>query len=179
MCLRSTPPLTPYERELADGIIALDGSFNVRNQINTLAWHPEIVKIALGLASLTFGEAFITSPDADVLRAFLWELDPEKRGQIEGHAGIGPDATPTATRVWAGDHGKHLFALIAAGDYVVLLINLFRKWENLVSIGERKRYEDRLAGSTLKGVAWVVDGEMKTTEGPRPALEFLLPRPER
>jgi hypothetical protein len=176
----TTYPRTPYEQDLADAIIALGPTFRVRNEINILAWHAEIVKMALGLASLTFGDNFIASADADLLRAFLREQDPTKRSRIplKGHAGIGPNSTPTATRVWAGDDDKHLFVIMAAGDGVALLINLFGKYENLVRIGDRATYESHLPGAVLKGLGWVVDADLKTTEGPRSAEQLLLPRPQ-
>jgi hypothetical protein len=178
--INSEEPRTEYEEELANAIIALGTTHKMKIEINLRAWHAEMVKMALGLGCLTFGEKFIKSGDADLLRSFLHELDLENRDRIPvvGSVGINENSKPTATRVWAGDDDKHLLAIMAADDSVGLLINLFGKYENVVRIGERRRYDSDLPGRVLKGVAWVVDADLKKTDGPRPAEELLLPRAE-
>ncbi len=72
---------TPYEIELANAVIAQGASLPLRNEISVVAWHREIVKMALGLSCQTLGDAYLRSAGADLLRAFLHENDPEKLNQ--------------------------------------------------------------------------------------------------
>lgn len=73
--LNGQHPLTRYDHELLHAFTSLDGSERVRCSIDLNTWHRAIVKIALGLASQTFGADFVTSSAAAVLRAYLWEPD--------------------------------------------------------------------------------------------------------
>jgi hypothetical protein len=168
---------TPYEIELANAVIAQGASLPLRNEISVVAWHREIVKMALGLSCQTLGDAYLRSAGADLLRAFLHENDPEKREGVplRGHAGLGPDAGPRLTQFWHPGGDEHLLALISTGDKIGFAVNLFGKYENLVEVEATGAFHDVLPGTAIKGVCWIVDPEVKTTEGPRP-IESLLKR---
>ncbi len=170
-------PHTQYELELASGLERLGQKLNVANSISIVAWHRELVKMALGLSCLTFGDAYITSAHANVLRTFLREPDPDKRARIpvRGTVGIAPNTTPAITGFWHPGGEEHLFALIQAGSGgVAFVANLFGKYENTVEVDPGGSYASMLPGTILKGVCWVIDGNSKQTKGPAPVEQVML-----
>jgi hypothetical protein len=140
----------------------------VQNQISTTAWHRELVKMALGLACQVFGDPFVTSMDADRLRAFLREDDVTKRAamKIPGFVGVSEDSQPRLTANWHPGGDEHLFGLIVDGNAVVFLANLFGRFENGVQVTTEKVFVDALSGMSATGLGWVVDPDAKTTVGP-------------
>lgn len=172
-------PHTAYETELAAAVIAQGASIPLRNEISVVAWHREIVKMALGLSCQTLGDSYLRSGGADLLRAFLRENDPDKRARIplRGHAGIGSNTEPRLTQFWHPGGDEHLLALISTGDRIGFAVNLFGKYENLVEVDATGSFHSLLPGTAFKGVCWVVDPEAKTTEGPKSLGELLKRRP--
>jgi hypothetical protein len=160
----------PYDDGIVSDLIALGASLPVQNQISTTAWHRELVKIALGLACQVFGDPFVTSKDADRLRQFLREHDVTKRSamKIPGHVGISDDRRPRLTANWHPGGDEHLFGLIVDGNAIVLVANLFGRFENLVQVTTETAFVDALGGMSATGIGWIVDPDAKTTIGPNP-----------
>lgn len=166
---------TQYDLELANAVIATGGRLPLKFEVSLVAWHREIVKMALGLACLQLGTPYIGSPGATILRKFLHENDPNLRDniQLHGHAGLSPHLTPSLTKFWHPGGDEHLFALISTGDKIAFVANLFGKYENLVEVDMTGAFHALLPGTSLKGVCWLVDPEAKATRGPL-ALEELM-----
>jgi hypothetical protein len=167
----------PYEEELIRSWTAVGNQLQIENDLNIVSWDREIVKIALGLTCKTMGDCFTTSDDAQLLRRFLFHDDPEERAKIEIHGSIGigsEDLTPKITSMWHPGGEQHLFALLGISEGLVFIANLFGNYENTVQVSSSIAYNSMLPGSTLPGVAWLIDGHAKTTEGPKPIREFLV-----
>jgi hypothetical protein len=176
--VNDSSPHTDYELELANAVSTHGSSLSLTNNISLVAWHREVVKMALGLACQSLGDKYIASKGAGLLRAFLQEDDPAKRERIElhGHVGLGPEAAPSTTSFWHPGGSEHLLALIATGGKVAFVVNLFGRYENLVEVDDTGAFDSLLPGTAMKGVAWIVDPEAKTTQGPLP-VETLFRRP--
>jgi hypothetical protein len=168
----------PYNDGLASDLIALGTPFPIRQAIDTTAWHREIVKMALGLACMTFGDAFTTSAAAEKLRTFLREDDAEQRATmgLHGFVGLGDAATPVLSKGWHPGGDEHLFALVESDGRIVFVANLFGRFENFVEISRESTLMGKLSGALMKGVCWLVDPETKTTSGPTP-IEGVIPIP--
>lgn len=170
----SPGPPGDHEKALVDALIALPTPYKVKNKVSVVAWHRELVKIALGLACKNL-PGFVSSPSADRLRAFLAEHDADKREQmmLPGNVGV-LNAGPTITRGWHPGGDEHLFAIIEVDHRLALVANLFGRYENIVEIDATGQFAGALPGSPpMRGLAWIVDGVAKTTRGPIPLVELL------
>lgn len=173
--INEEPGHDAYNDGLVNDLIALGNQFNLKNRISIAAWDRELVKMALGLASQTFGTAFIGSPSADRLRAFLHEQDANRRAALglRGSVGIANDTTPRLTAAWHPGADEHLFCLVETDARVAFVANLFGRFENFVEIGDDAAFLGRLPGRNIKGLSWVVDAEAKTTTAATP-IETII-----
>jgi hypothetical protein len=165
--LPMTSGMSGYEVALlADLQVAHRKQMDFSHFIGIDTWNRALVKIGLGLASLTIGPEYVLSEDAKTLRAYLWERDFAKRMQIpvRGRGGAVWNAEPEATKPFKIQQHEHLFMLNVAGPAIALVCRLFGKWEKLVRVASTNQFHDRLPEHT--GVAWIVDALAKRTRGP-------------
>lgn len=175
--INGASPRRAYDDELVEAFSGLGQSLRVSYTIDTLSWHRAIVKMALGLVCQTFGDDFVRSSSADMLRAYLREADPARRDAMGLHGRGGPlVAEPSVTRYLHPGGDEHLFVLTATGPKLGFAANLFGRFENIVLLDESGRFAERLPGlrdDAAKGLAWVVNPSAKTTRGPVPLVDLI------
>lgn len=174
--INAQPPGTDaYNDGLVQDLMALGNQYNLQNQVSIVAWDRELVKMALGLAALTFGESFVTSGAADRLRAFLHEQDADRRAALglRGSVGIANDTTPKLTAAWHPGGDEHLFGLIETDARIALVANLFGRFENFVEVSDDVTLLGVLPGRHIKGVIWLVDPDAKTTTAATPLEDVI------
>lgn len=171
------PGSDSYNDGLVQDLIGLNNQFNLQNRVSIVAWDRELVKMALGLASLTFSDAFVGSTSADRLRTFLHEEDADRRAALglSGSVGIANDTTPKITAAWHPGADEHLFALIENDATIAFVANLFGRFENFVAVSDDAAFMGKLPGRSIKGITWIVDPDAKTTTAATPLEDVLRP----
>lgn len=176
--INGSSPRRAYDDELVSALEALPPTWDLRFEIDTFAWHRAIVKMALGLASQTFGHDFVVSSAAARLRQYLWEQDPVRRNALDLHGRGGALVSkPTITSVIHPGGDEHLFALVSTGSGLCLAANLFGRFENIVRIDEGEQFAERLPvdpAGVLRGVGWIVEPIRKVTTGPIPIGALIV-----
>lgn len=164
-----------YNDGLVKDLMALGNQFKLQNSISISAWDRELVKMALGLASQTFGTAFVVSASADRLRAFLHEQDADRRVALglRGSVGVVGETTPNLTAGWHPGGDEHLFGLIETDARVAFVGNLFGKFENFVEVSDDAAFLGQLPGRNTKGLIWLVDPDAKTTTRATPLEDVI------
>lgn len=170
--INSAVPRRAHDDELVTALNALLPTWNLRFEIDTFSWERAIVKMALGLASQTFGDEFVVSAAATRLRHYLWEPDPARRNALNmrGRAGV-LASKPTITAVVHPGGSEHLFELVATASGLGFAANLFGRFENIVRIDGADHFAERLPAEpagVLRGVGWLVEPVCKLTTGPIP-----------
>jgi|SRR6266851_652053 len=151
---------------LSDFKATTSAQMEFRFEIKLDAWNRGLAKIGLGLACLTFGNEYVLTEEANMLRAFARENDAIKRQTIplRGTGGYAWDAEPRITQLWEVGEGQHLLLLLAVGSGVLFVWNIFGQWETTVAVALTDKFNDRLADNL--GLARLVDARAKKTTGP-------------
>lgn len=168
------------ERSLILAIQTLGQESKIRASIDITAWDRAIVKMGLGLACLVLGEEYTKSPQADMLRSFLWEQDPDKRSEshLNGSAGILAQDKHKTSHLILPSPNLHAFCLTDIGSKIAFTTSLFGEYENILEIDATGAFCDRLPGTLMRGVGWIVDPQKKETTGPVPFEDLVRQRGE-
>lgn len=171
---------TDEEREIISSIHDLGQALNLNVSFDITAWDRAVVKMGLGLTCLYLGEDFARSQQADRLRSFLWEEDPDKRDEIplHGSAGILSQRESKLSQIFHEDKGVHAFCLMELGNKIGFYTSLFGEHENFLEIDATGTFCGRLPGTLARGVVWIVDPNKKTTTDPIPVEELIRRRSE-
>ncbi|RUO93094.1 HNH endonuclease [Corallococcus sp. AB018] len=169
---------TDEEREVVKAIGAMGRNLKLTMSVDITAWDRAVVKMGLGLACLYFGEEFARSQQADRLRLFLWEEDPNKRDEIplHGSAGFLSQSEQKLSRIFHEDKGIHTFCLVEIENKIGFFAGLFGDHENFLEIDALGTFCGRLPGTLMRGAVWLVDPKKKETTGPVSIEELLQQR---
>ncbi len=151
------------ERALFLAIQTLGQESRIRASIDITAWDRAIVKMGLGLACLVLKEEYAQSPQADRLRSFLWENDPDKRSEslLHGSAGILAQDKYKTSHLILPSPNLHAFCLTDIGSGIAFTASLFGEYENTLEIDAAGTFCNRLPGTLMRGVGWIVDPQKK------------------
>lgn len=162
---------TSYDDELLGAIAGLaGGSIPISKAVNTNALDIEVVKIVLGLSCLALGEDFVKSPQATLLRTFIFEPNPDERAKIPLRGHIASSFNPGEKRVLdflRPTMPIHHFVILDNKQELACIVRIFDKYESVVVVDSDRTFAGKLPGSDdSRGVCWVVDPWAKTTLGP-------------
>ncbi|WP_241758332.1 hypothetical protein [Myxococcus landrumensis] len=171
---------TDQERELASAIDAMGRNLKLIMTADLTAWDRAVVKMGLGLACLYFGEEYTRSQQADRLRAFLWENDPDKRDEmpLHGSAGLLSQRDHKQSQFFHGDKSTHAFYLAEVGNKIGFFAGFFGEYENFLEIDSVGTFCGRLPGALMRGAVWIIDPKKKETIGPISLEEAIHRRSE-
>ncbi|WIG98355.1 HNH endonuclease [Myxococcus sp. SDU36] len=171
---------TDQERDVIGAIEAMGRNLKLTMSADVTAWDRAVVKMGLGLSCLYFGEEFARSQQADHLRSFLWESDPNKRDEIplHGSAGFLSQKESKLSRIFHEDKGVHTFCLMEIGSKIGFFAGFFGEFENYLEVDSVGTFCGRLPGALMRGAVWIVDPKKKETIGPVPLEELIQRRTE-
>ncbi len=118
---------------------------------------PGFVKMALGTGHFVFGEGWSRGSDADLMRAAVYERDPERRKRFPIHGQVWPNTLNSKNRLtptFFVNNDVHVIVVLNQRP-VGFFGLLFGKYDGFVQLGERP-----ISGTSLppgKGVVFVVD----------------------
>ncbi len=107
---------------------------HITTRFDDTSFQRAYVKMALGLSHFILGEAYTRSPDADLLRSFLWERDSRKRAEIPIRRDIRPAAQPGIVHV-LGFRDWHLLGILNTGPLSFIAM-LFGKYYGCLELSD-------------------------------------------
>jgi hypothetical protein len=166
---------------LLEAVASLGGSFPLTWELNVSSWDREAVKIALGLSCLAFGDEFVASSQAELLRSFLFEDDIEKRSVIPIKGAM---SFKSGTKKIIPDNlvpgpSYHLYVILDTKCSIIFIGKIFGNEEMLVEVDPERGFANSFPGGPdVDGVCWIVDAVNKTTEGPIRWPKYIAQRVE-
>ena len=133
-----------------------------------------MAKLALGFGAKLFGNDFIKSEDANLLRKFMWTVDHKDREDIDVHGTrfVNPDGPKNPeTKDYFGMDGAHVITIMNLPNDVCLTLYIYNSLTSTIKIGASKEEYKDIIGI---GVCYVIVPGMKKIIGPIKQMDFLI-----
>ncbi len=123
-----------------------------------------LAKLALGIGALMLNEEFLLSDSAELLRAFMWTKDADKRGEMRLHgAGFFSGVNDGLKKIMSWP-GCHVIALIQTGRSVNLYTSFYETQNAVIRISSEPQH---WAGKVNEGLVFIISPGMQKFVGPK------------
>lgn len=153
-------------------LLLLGKSNNVRKIFSMDADHRFMAKLALGFGDLFLESNFIDSPDADLLRKFMRERDPEKRKQIPVRGGgILGNTLSENVKNWLNWSWGHIFYVLPTKEALILYCSFYGQLNSIIQIAADQSLWNGIVDEN--GMAYVIVPERQKCVGPVAPLQLI------
>jgi hypothetical protein len=128
----------------------------IEESFSVSSFERPFIKMALGAAHFALGEDYTRTPDADRLRAALWEPDANVRAKLQLHGRVWPNVEGPALSQFLKlmRRGDHHVVVVANTAPLSVGIILFGEYLGMIKLSDDvRRYTPKIA----EGVAYVID----------------------
>lgn len=127
-----------------------------------------LAKVALGMGAKLFGQEFILSDDASLLRSYMWEGNFKKRSEIPIH---GTGLSLKQEENMFTFPGSHVINIMPVGKDIALTFSLFDFSYGTIRLGELKESFKSILGN---GLTYVISPSLKKVVGPIETMRFFI-----